>query len=396
MLTDIRTGAIGAVVVWDLDRLYRKLRELEDLIDLAETGHVYLATVTGDVDLSNDNRRTYARIKAAIARGETERKVARMKARYRQDAERGVAHNGPARAFGYNPDETLHPQKSAAVRKAYHDLLAGRSLYGIAKEWNEKGFTSARGKSWTHGGVRSVLLNPRNAGLRAYRGEIVGTAVWPAIVDQDTFDGVVAVLSNPDRNFGGGGRKYLMSGLAVCGRCGENLGSNPSPRPGGPRIYKCKHCHGSARKIEALDMFVLDVVAERLSREDAADLISKRDTPDLPALRAKATALREQQDAIAVAHANHQVTLSQLIAFNENINAQLAAIKALTEDDGRARILKDVIVVGDRDAVLRKIKGYELDGQRAIVDVLLTVTVLPCQARGPLRTELLPITWKTY
>lgn len=391
MLTDIRNGAIGAVVVWDLDRLYRKPRELEDLIDLAEVGCVALATVTGDVDLSTDNGRTYARIKAATARGETERKVARMERRFRQDAERGVAH-GRARAFGYTPDEELDPVKSKAVKKAYFDVLAGRAINTIAKEWNEKGFTSARGHAWTQTGVRAVLLNPRNAGLRAHRGEIVGQAVWPAIVDRDTFDGVTALLTSPSRNFGGGGRKYLLSGLAVCGKCENTLGSEI--QKGQPR-YKCKHCHGVARRIENVDKFVLDVVAERLSREDAADLLlSRRDAPDLPALRAKATALREQQREWAVAQAAGKVTLAQVIAFNENVDAQLAAIKSQTQDDGKARILEDVVMPGQREAVLRKIKGYDLDRQRAIIDVLLTVTVLPGQARGPLRTDLLPITWK--
>ncbi len=83
------------------------------------------------------------------------------------------------------------------------DLVeAGRSLHGIAKEWNAQGFTSARGKAWTQTGVRAVLLNPRNAGLRAHNGEIIGEAVWPA---------VVALLTNPARRVGGGsGRKYLL------------------------------------------------------------------------------------------------------------------------------------------------------------------------------------------
>jgi hypothetical protein len=60
---------------------------------------------------------------------------------------------------------------------------------------------------------------------------------------------------------------------------------------------------------------------------------------------------------MAVAHAKHQVTLSQLIAFNEDTNAQLAEIKAQTEGDGTTRILTDVIVPGDPAAVLRKFKG---------------------------------------
>src|SRR5262249_38197346 len=144
-----------------------------------------------------------------------------------------------------------------------------------------------------------VLLNPRNAGLRSHNGEIVRDnegkevkAVWPAIVDRDVFDGVAAVLTNPGRRVGATtGRKYLLSGLAVCGKCGKTLGSAMPSKRGQKARYHCKHCHGVARKIESVDKFVLDVVGERLSREDAADLIAKRDQPDLKALRAKATAL---------------------------------------------------------------------------------------------------------
>ena len=57
MLADIRDGKIDALVAWDLDRLYRLPRELEDLIDLADEHRLALATVTGDVDLSTDNGR---------------------------------------------------------------------------------------------------------------------------------------------------------------------------------------------------------------------------------------------------------------------------------------------------------------------------------------------------
>ncbi|CQD21636.1 phiRv1 integrase [Mycolicibacterium conceptionense] len=36
MLADVKAGQIQGIVVWDLDRLYRQPRELEDLIDLAD------------------------------------------------------------------------------------------------------------------------------------------------------------------------------------------------------------------------------------------------------------------------------------------------------------------------------------------------------------------------
>lgn len=394
MLTDIRNGAIGAVVVWDLDRLYRLPRELEDLIDLADEYRIALATVTGDVDLGTDNGRLYARIKGAVARGETERKVARMKRRYEQDREQGKPY-GVARAFGYRPDHSPDPRTAPAVRQAYADVLAGRSLYAIAQDWNAKGFTSARGKRWAQTGVRAVLLNAKNAGLVTYAGEVVGQGNWAAIVDRDVYENVAAMLADPQRRIGGRrGRKYLLSGLAICGKCGKTLGSAMPSKRGQMARYHCKHCHGVARKIESVDKYVLDVVAERLSQPDAIDLLTKRDTLNTAALRDRANALRARQQNLAVDYAEDRISRAAMLAGTESVNAQLAEIDVQVTDAAKARILRDVIVPGDHDAVLSRIASKDLDRQRAIVDVLLTITVLPGQARGELRRDLLPITWK--
>ena len=43
---------------------------------------------------------------------------------------------------------------------------------------------------------------------------------------------------------------------------------------------------------------------------------------------------------------------------------------------------------------LDEIRELDVDAETGVVDVLLTVTVLPGQKRGKLRTDLLPITWK--
>jgi DNA invertase Pin-like site-specific DNA recombinase len=47
MLADIESGAIGAVVVWHVDRLHRRPIELEEFISLADAKGIALATVTG-------------------------------------------------------------------------------------------------------------------------------------------------------------------------------------------------------------------------------------------------------------------------------------------------------------------------------------------------------------
>ena len=53
MLDDLRSGLIGGVVVWHLDRLTRHPRELEAFIDLCDELRVELGCVTGEVDLGS-------------------------------------------------------------------------------------------------------------------------------------------------------------------------------------------------------------------------------------------------------------------------------------------------------------------------------------------------------
>lgn len=78
MVSDYEAGRFSAIVCYDLDRLTRQPRQLEDWIDRAETRGLALVTANGAADLSTDGGRLFARIKAAVARGEVERKSARQ------------------------------------------------------------------------------------------------------------------------------------------------------------------------------------------------------------------------------------------------------------------------------------------------------------------------------
>ena len=57
MLRDIKDGTRDALVVYDLDRLVRQPRELEEFFDICDAaGLTSFASVTGDLDLANDDR----------------------------------------------------------------------------------------------------------------------------------------------------------------------------------------------------------------------------------------------------------------------------------------------------------------------------------------------------
>jgi site-specific DNA recombinase len=91
MLAALAEGQAQAVIVWDLDRLYRQPIELEEFIALADRHGILLASIGGDVDLSTPQGRLVARMKGAVARHEVEqlsRRASRKKLRRFRDCTR--------------------------------------------------------------------------------------------------------------------------------------------------------------------------------------------------------------------------------------------------------------------------------------------------------------------
>ena len=126
----IEQQAVDVVVAWHVDRLTRRLADLEELITRCEASQVKVATVTGDVDLSTDQGGLVGRILASVARGEVERKSARQKRATLQAAELGKP---PApRAFGFVGADQV-PAEADAMAELYGLVLAGLTVNGATR-----------------------------------------------------------------------------------------------------------------------------------------------------------------------------------------------------------------------------------------------------------------------
>jgi site-specific DNA recombinase len=103
------------------------------------------------------------------------------------------------------------------VVEACQALLGGGTLSGIMREWAGAGLRPAQSKTgrWSRTSVRTILLNPRIAGLSAYRGEIVGQGQWEPLVGEETWRAVRGILEDPARKPPRGVRT-LLGGLALC------------------------------------------------------------------------------------------------------------------------------------------------------------------------------------
>lgn len=403
---DIAGGVIGKVAVWDMDRLHRQPRELEDFIVLVEKHGVELANVGGDVDLSTPGGKMFARMKGNVAAYEIDQKVKRQQAANRQRAENGKAWK-MGRVFGYDGDEIV-PAEAQEIREACEALLNDTSLWTIAKDWNERGIkttkaghTTSGGKtyagSWTGGTVKQVLTRPRNAGLQVYDGKIlegVETA-WPAIISREVFDAVCGYLANPERHTGKKrARAYLLSGLAVCGHCDRKMGTTGRRTKRGERriVYQCKNtgCMRVVRDLAKTDEFVVRVITERLARPDAARIFAKPSV-DTAALNDEVAKYRGLIAAAEAEYAEGIITGRDLKERRDKLTPRVEAVERKLLGANTSRKLDGI--VGRKDAA-DIFASLPLDRQRSVIDTVATVRILPTTSPGrPFDHTLIRIDW---
>ena len=134
-------------MVWDLDRLHRQPRELEEFFDLCEAAEVTkLASVSGDVDLSTHDGQFLARILGAVAAKESDDKSRRIRRKHEELAQAGKIAGGGSRPYGYEDDKrTIRESEAVVIRECAARLLAGEALRSICTDLNERGVPTSTG-----------------------------------------------------------------------------------------------------------------------------------------------------------------------------------------------------------------------------------------------------------
>jgi hypothetical protein len=119
---------------------------------------------------------------------------------------------------------------------------------------------------------------------------------------------------------------------------------------------------------------VSERVIARLSRDDARDLLIDDDREDLAELRGEQQALRMRLNQLAEDFADGTIDGIQLKAGSERLRARLTDAQARMVHVDRAPLLADLVTADD---VRKAWLGIGLDRQRAVIDLLYTVTLMP-------------------
>lgn len=399
MLADIRDGLRDAVIVYNLDRLTRRPIELEEFHAACTTaGLRTVITVTAELDMSNDDGLFVARLMSAVAAKESARKSERVRRKMRQNAEMGLPAGGGNRPYGYESDRmTIRAGEAEIVREVVDRFLAGESPRSLAADLQAREVATSTGSPWRSTTIRNLLLRPRIAGLREYRGDIIGSAAWPGIITTEQFERVQSELKRRAQSGRRAPRRYLLSGLLRCGKCGGKLYSSARENR---RRYVClsgPDHRGCGR---------LMVEASRVEEWLTAAVLYRLDTPDMDAVLTGQREQDERYSGLASERERLQARMTELSemfaagevsrmewkAARDPLEAAMTAVdQQLTRTSHNSPLAQ---IVGHGAALRDGWESLNLERQHAIVRAVLDyATIMPAAVRGHFDSNRIVPVW---
>jgi site-specific DNA recombinase len=393
LLEALRTGVVDAVIASHPDRLYRHPRDLETFVETVEAAGAAVATVSaGELDFATASGRMVARLLGATARYESEKLSERQRRKMEEVAASGRPHGGP-RIFGWDRDPNTGERivveaEAALVREGAERVLAGETPTTLAVNWNERGAGTTKGARWDTTGVRRMLRRPANAGLRVFRGEVIGDASWPPLLERQMWEAVNAALT-PKPNGGPRARKYLLTGLLICSKCRAPMRGHKSS---GSRGYACSVCE---RRIAAnkTDARVRDLLLARL------------DTPELARMHAVAQSSTDEAAAIdEVRETEDRLrTLSEMFAAGDLSRDEWdsgrkvagerreAAERRLNREPGPRALAESLGAESLRDLWDEREDGWRRELLRVLIE---RIDVAPAEVPGRWEPQRLSVKWR--
>ncbi len=445
MLEDARARRFDVLIVRKLDRLGRSLSALEALT----TARAQVVTTDGEVDLTTVNGRLMANLLTSVARAESETKAERRVTRNdaRRNREGGGIPTSGRVPFGYRwvPSKIreergtveayeLDGDRADVVREVYDAFLGGVPLGSIARDLNAQGKRTApsarhpEGVPFTPTTLRRMLMSPYYAALLpvppaggwpdgrydqdAITREACVAGAWPAIVRPEEWEAASARLRHPERKTSPGPtRRWLLSGLAVCGgqgrrddaaieqraltatgkvdaddltpqefaeaavaiadeRCGLPIRAGGGEK--GIHSYRCGSMAHFMRRGEPLDSFIERLVVARLSREDASDLLIDRERPDAEALTAELTRLEAARRELGDDRDEGLIGRAEYVRRIRTVDTKLAEIRSKLERGAVVEPLRDLVASDDVRAAW---ESLTLGRKRAVIEALMTIVV---------------------
>lgn len=417
---------LDGLVVYDVDRLTRDLRHLEDAIDVVMHYGRPILDTTGSIDLLTENGRSTARIMVTMA-GNQSAAASRRQARKHGTLQQAGIPTGGRRPFGWLDDKrTLHPEESRELRTAVRKVIDGMPFGNIIVDWTKRGILTPSGNRWANNTLKPVFRNPRICGYRSrvvksynpatekesVKMEIVVDAEgepvmgqWTEIItikEWETLMGIIGYQKIPER--GKNSRVYMLSGILRCGRdgCNAKLRAVKAPKRNktpGMFYYQCPAlsaggCGGVGISGPPVDELIKQAVIAKYEYEATRNSVRPNPTEEPWEGEELLRKNKEEQDEAKISRrkpAGKGISAAKYFAILAELEFEEAELIA----QRRAWLARNQAKKSRPANMRAEWVDYSLSQKRAYIeDVLLAVVVKPANGRtGQYEDRLDPI-WR--
>ncbi len=237
LMRDIELGRIDTVMFTELSRLSRSLKDFLNIFEFAQRHACDLVCLKTEIDTTSPYQGLVTKILIVFSEFEREMTSRRTAINAYERSKRGLANGGQV-LLGYQRDKKhkgrllIDETEAEVVRAIFQTYAREKSIRRTADRIKEcfEG-KSPRLKRITPGKVYGVLTNKAYLGIRqinkrSKEGPEEVTAAWEPIISERLYQKVQTILkANTDRYYRHGSKRYLylLSGLLICGKCGQKL-----------------------------------------------------------------------------------------------------------------------------------------------------------------------------
>lgn len=258
LLSDIEAGKVDCVVIYKIDRLSRSLLDFARLVEVFETHHVAIVSVTQQIDTSTSMGRLVLNVLLSFAQFEREIIGERIRDKIAATRRKGK-WSGGVPILGYDVERSnggsrllVNAREAARVRDIFQLYLSLGSLLPVVEElahrdWRNKEWTTTKGepkggRPFDKGSLYALLTNPLYIGRIRHKTEVYA-GEHEGLVDKEVFDQVQAALQHNGRSGGVLVRNRhgaLLKRLLFCRGCARAMTHSFTAK--GERRYRYYTC----------------------------------------------------------------------------------------------------------------------------------------------------------
>ena len=237
LMRDIELGRIDTVMFTELSRLSRSLKDFLNIFEFAQRHACDLVCLKTEIDTTSPYQGLVTKILIVFSEFEREMTSHRTAINAYERSKRGLANGGQV-LLGYRRDKKhkgrllIEETEAEVVRAIFQTYAREKSIRGTTDRIKERfEGKSPRLKRITLGKIYGALTNRaylaiRQINKRSKESPEEVPAAWPPIICERLFQKTQTILkANTDRYHRRGPHRYiyLLSGLLICGKCGQKL-----------------------------------------------------------------------------------------------------------------------------------------------------------------------------